>query len=321
MKIEIITTKNHELNETGFGDLGACGNVFESINRLGHEVSLNVCSERRDLDEIIQKRAGLIILAVKYLSQKGVKDIWLSEYLGNMGLNYSGSCREVLKFDSDKSLAKSHLRNQNIKTANFFMAAPGDYTCGDDLPLGFPLFIKPNDAANGNGVDDQSFVKNFREYESKLKSLFATYKQPVLIEEYLDGREFTVSIIEVENSQFFVAAVEIIPKKSLSGLRILGHAAKAKNLEDIKKISEVELSNKIKSIALRAFSKLGARDFGRVDIKLNQKEECFFMEANLVPGMKENTSYFPRAFELEHKTSYDEVIKLVIKQGLNRISR
>ena len=320
MKIEIITTKNNELKETGFGALGACENVLKSINLLGHEVSLNVCTEKSDLDEVIQKEAGLVILAVKYLSQKGRNGIWPSEYLGKMGLNYSGSCREVLKFDSDKSLAKNQLRNQNIKTANFFSAIPGDCTCEDDLPLDFPLFLKPIDAANGNGIDDLSLVKNFQEYESKIKSLFAIYKQPILIEEYLDGREFTVSIIEVENSKLFVAAVEIIPNKSLNGLRILGHVAKTDNLEVIKKISDTELTKKVKNIAIKSFFNLGARDFGRIDIKANQKEECFFMEANLVPGMTKNTSYFPRAFEVEYGTSYDEVIKLIIQQGLNRIS-
>lgn len=293
MKIEIITTKNLELNETGFGALGACENVLESINRLGHEVSLSVCTKKSDLDEIIKKGAGLVILAVKYLSQKDTKGIWPSEYLSKMGLNYSGSSREVLKFDSEKSLAKVHLRNQNIKTANFFTAVPGDYTCENDLPLDFLLFLKPIDAANGNGIDDLSFVKNFQEYESKIKSLFTIYKQPILIEEYLDGREFTVSIIEVENSKLFVAAVEITPEESLNGLRILGHVAKADNLEIIKKIPDDELSNRVKSIAIDAFLKLGARDFGRIDIKANLKEECFFYGGQLSSRNDKKHQLFP----------------------------
>ena len=84
------------------------------------------------------------------------------------------------------------------------------------------MFLKPTDAANGNGIDDQSFVENFSEYESKVLSLFGIYRQPVLVEEYLGGKEFTVAVIKGANGNMTVSAIEIEPPVTSGTLRILG---------------------------------------------------------------------------------------------------
>ena len=175
MKIEIITTPNEELKETGFGTLKACQNVLDSINKLGHDVKLNVCRSLEDLALIVNRQPDLVILAVKYISINNGRDVWLSEYFAAHEINYSGSPRQVLRFDSDKVLAKSHLIKKGLKTANYFTAIPGQYKCEADLPVAFPLFLKPQDAANGNGIDDLSLVTNFAEFETKMSSLSQTH--------------------------------------------------------------------------------------------------------------------------------------------------
>ena len=64
---------------------------------------------------------------------------------------------------------------------------------------------------------------------------------------------------------------------------------------------------------------MGIRDFGRVDIKTNKDGDCFFMEANLVPGMTYGSSYFPLACQIAHKFDYDKAIELLIAPGLARV--
>merc|ERR1711879_910881 len=105
-----------------------------------------------------------------------------------------------------------------IRTAKYFTAIPGEYKFLEELPLAFPLFLKPIDAANGNGIDDLSYVRSFIEFESKILSLYNTYNQPILVEEYLDGKEFTVSLIQRQNEELIVSAIEIIPLVSSHGL-------------------------------------------------------------------------------------------------------
>lgn len=320
MGIEIVTTLNEEMKETGFGTLKACTNVLDSIKKMGHKVTLNVCKTKEDLNEIIKRKPNLVVSAVKYLSLENKDDIWLAEYFETNAINYIGSSRSVLNFDSDKVSAKIHLRSKGIKTADFFVATPGLYKSEDDLPIKFPLFLKPMDAANGNGVDDLSFVTNFIEFENKVLSLYDLYNLPVLVEEYLGGREFTVAVIKTLNDGLIVSAIEILPPKSENGLRILGEKVKTDDSEELKKITDYEMKNRIDALAVDVFHQLGVRDFGRIDIKTNTKGHCFFMEANLVPGMTRGSSYFPEACEIENDLNYDKVIELLLEKGLSRVA-
>lgn len=318
MRIEIITTPNESLKENGFGTLTACNRVLSAIHRLGYSVKLNVCRTKDNLAEIVKRKPDLIMLAVKYIPVNNKGNIWLSDYLDQHGINFTGSLREVMEFDSNKVLAKMHLGNIGIKSANYFIATPGQYKKESELPIPFPLFLKPLDAANGNGIDDLSFVANFANYESKILSLYNSFNQPVLVEEYLGGREFTVAIIRTLNQKLVVSAVEVIPPTSTSGLKILGAKAKKENSEELREIEDHEVKRSVTELAIEAFKGLGARDFGRIDIKMNNNGEYFFMEANLVPGMTYGSSYFPEACNMANNISYDKVVELLLSGGIAR---
>ena len=320
MNIEIITTPNEALKESGFGSLNACNSVLEAVQGMGHSVSLNICQTKNDLDEIVKRKPDLVIPAVKYIRVSYKDDIWLSEYFAQHEINFTGSSREVLKYDSNKVLAKTHLSNKGIRTANYFIAIPGQFKTENDLPFAFPLFLKPLDAANGNGIDDQSFVTNFTQYESKISSLYSSFNQPVLAEEYLDGPEFTVAVIKMPDEQLILSAVEAIAPISGNGLRILGAQTKKDDSEELKKIEHNEVRNRLTKLAIDAFNTLGARDFGRIDIKTSRSGECFFMEANLVPGMTYGSSYFPEACKIANGLAYDKVVELLLAGGIARAS-
>lgn len=212
-----------------------------------------------------------------------------------------------------------YLKNLGIKTANFFTAIPDQFKSKKDLPISFPLFLKPIDAANGNGIDDLSYVTNFIEFENKVASLFEEFKLPVLVEEYLDGKEYTVSVIQSSTGKLIVSPIEIEPLKSTNGLRILGQKAKIDDSEELKSVQDIAIRTKLIKLATDSFYGLGARDYGRIDIKTNRNGECYFMEANLVPGMSKDSSYFPKACEIANNLSYDEVVAFMLEKGINRI--
>ncbi len=318
MKIEIVTTQNEDMNETGFGAFRACNTVFDSIERLGCDVKLNICNSERDLEDIVKRNPDLIVLGVKYIPLRNGDNIWLSEYFYRHGINFTGSSRDVLRFDSSKISAKLYLANKGIKTARYFTATPDQYRCTSELPVKFPLFLKPADAANGNGIDDLSFVTNFSEFENKVLSLYSIFSSPILVEEYLDGREFTVSIINTPNNELIISPIEIVPPESKNGLRILGKKVKNDDSEELKSIEDDEIKNKVIKLAVDSFLTLGVRDFGRIDIRANKAGDFFFIEANLVPGMTYGSSYFPKSHEIEHALTYDEVIQLMLESGLCR---
>jgi len=320
MSIEIVTTSNEALKESGFGTLIACNNVLNAIQNMGYSARLNVINTKEELNDVIKRQPTLVVLAVKYIPVAHGDDIWLSEFFSHHGINFTGSSRDVLKFDSNKVLAKTHLSNKGINTANYFIASPGQYKKESELPIPFPLFLKPLDAANGNGIDDLSFVTNFTEFKNKIQSLYSSFNQPILVEEYLNGSEFTVAVIKTPNQKLIVSAVEVIPKISTNGLRILGAQAKIDDSEILLTIDDNEIKDRVTDLAVEAFIGLGIRDYGRIDIKTNNSGKCFFMEANLVPGMTYGSSYFPKACYIANNQTYADMIESLIAGGLARVS-
>ena len=159
---------------------------------------------------------------------------------------------------------------------------------------------------------------NFNAFTKKVGSLHKKYKQPILVEKYLSGGEFTVAIVETSTKNTLkTAAIEIIPPEDSNRARILGAKVKKSDLEELKKITNSNIEDIVTRIAIDSFLALGAKGFGRIDIKMDDNNQCYFMEANLVPGMTKGSSYFPKAFEIANNDSYDKVIQQIAAFGLD----
>lgn len=318
MNIEIITTPTNTLHETGFGSYSACQNVFNSIQKMGHNSRLASCESLADLERVLKRKPDLVLLAVKYIPMKNSDNIWLSEYFEKHDIAYSGSSKDTLQFDSDKILAKLHLREKNVSTADFFTASVGQFKRDEDLPLSYPLFLKPSGAANGNGIDEESLVRSFEEFESKTFSLQESYGPSILVEEFLTGKEYTVAMITTQSGELLDAAIEIVPPTSNRDHRILSGKIKTQNSETLKKITNIKISKEIRKMASEVFIGLGVEGFARIDIKSNADGKCFFMEINLVPGMTAGSSYFPEAFRIDRGLSYDQTVSHMINYCLSK---
>lgn len=317
MKIEIITTPNSTLKETGFGALTACNSVMRSLQKAHYSAAISVCLNAENVDAVIARKPDVIIGVVKYIMLENGQKLWLSEYLEDREINFTGSERQILSYDSSKVLAKRKVALQGIRTARFFLVLPFEYSEDQDLPIPYPVFIKPADAANGNGIDSASLAYNFEQFETKVQSLYAEYAEPVLVEEYLEGREFTVAVLE-DSQKLVIAAVEIIAPED-DGIRILGAKVKAENTEILRIVSDEAVLCRVTDIAEKSFRALGARDFGRIDIKMDNNGKCYFMEANLVPGMTKGSSYFPEACDIGANLDYDHVVCLMVQGAVGRV--
>jgi D-alanine-D-alanine ligase len=313
--IEIIIIKNESLKNTAFGSFETCKNVYKCLLTLYPEIRMTICSDEYDLIGVVDRNPNLVLLTNKIMIDSYGKKIWLSEYFEANNINYTGSSKEVLKYDVNKTSSKLQILSHGIETAGFFTAVPDQYKSSEDMPIPFPLFIKPNNSANSDGIDNNSFVVNFAGFKEKVKELHDIYKEPILVEEYLSGREFTVSIVNADT--MLIAPIEIIaPLKG--DLRILSKKIKSENSEVLKEITDINIYQKVSTIALAAFKALGARDFGRIDIKMDAYERCYFIEANLTPGMTKGSSYFPKSYELNSLLKYDEVLNLIIRSAIKR---
>lgn len=317
MNIEIITNINDNLKETGFGPFYACENVKQALLRLGHMAIVTVCHDLSDLINVAKRKPDIVILAVKYVIVESGENIWLSEFFERRGISYTGSTKNTLQYDSNKILGKKRVSSEKIPTSKYFTCVPNQFKNSGELPLPFPLFLKPSDSANGNGIDRMSLVYNFAEFKAKVELLYEEFTEPVLVEEFLEGLEFTVSLVE-SGGQLIACPIEIIPPQE-DGIRILGAKVKTENSEILSRIVDSKTSIMVRDIAERSFNALGIRDFGRIDIKMDKFGNCNFLEANLIPGLKRGSSYFPRAFKIGENIKYDELIRLMIQGAIDRV--
>ncbi|MDF1687918.1 MAG: hypothetical protein P1U50_14110 [Parvibaculaceae bacterium] len=324
--IAIVATNTKNMKETGFGTIETCKSFYDSIKTEYEKVTFHEVSSRSDLRDVVSSKPDLAVLCSKYLTDPDTnKKTWFSDYFTEHAVSFTGSDRHALEFDSSKSKAKTIVKNNGIATADFFLSRPNQFESEDKLPLPLPLFIKPMDAANGNGIDENSMVRDFGSYQKKVAELFAIYRENVLVEEVLPGREFTVAVFDdLQNGLRSIMPVEVIAPENIKGDRILGSASKQKNDEQLRVVAEPTLSA-VSELAGKVFSVLGAIDFGRIDIKLDALGNPNFLEANLIPGMTPDSSYFPRACSMHRgeKTTgmtHSEVALKVVELGLSRVN-
>jgi D-alanine-D-alanine ligase len=327
--IAVVATNTEGMKETGSGSLETCRAVYDALNKRYQRVTFHEVTSTTILNDIVKEAPDLVVLTSKYFveNQSNVKT-WFSQYFADRNIAFTGSDRNAMEFDSNKSKAKTLVQNNGLATAKYFLTHPDQYKSEKQLPISLPVFIKPVDAANSNGIDRNSVARDFNAYRRKVNELFEEFGVKVLVEEFLPGREFTIAILRGEtNATRLTIPMEIIPPKNSKGDRILDGEAKRQNLETTNLVAE-PLRTKMIAFADQIFEILGARDFGRIDVKIGPDDKLFFLEANLCPGMTPGTSYFPQAYILDSRRNvmfagepnvhHSDVVTKIVEIALSR---
>jgi D-alanine-D-alanine ligase len=330
--IEVIATDIADLAMMGFGSVKNCRSVYNALIKKYTHVNLNIIRTKSDLDEIIYRKPDLVFSGIKYvtfnrleITKNRADKIWISEYMEEAGINYTGSEKDAIELEFSKDAAKKRVEEFGINTAPYFVAKPGMYKSANELPIVFPLFIKPLSEGDSKGIESDSIIYDFNNYQKKVKDIYTLFKQSALVEKFLSGREFTVSILGSDsNGEPIANPVEIILTDKNSDNNFLGYKIKKEKIQTLIAIEDEDIYKNINSIAKNSFIALGARDYGRIDIKMDDKGCPYFLEANLVPGMRQNPndikcSFFPRACFINTNITYQETVHKIAEIAFNRI--
>ncbi len=324
----IKKNKYIEIVITPIGDMNimspeTCEEIYKVLNRNFKKVEKTVIEKKEDLEKLVLRKPDLVFSGIKYVGftkdsthRESPKKIWLADYLDSKGMNYTGSRGPALKVEFQKDLAKKLMQKNNINTAPFFIAKPGKYI--KKLPLPFPLFIKPIYEGNGKGIDNDSVVTDFKSYEKKIKTLYKNFKTPSLVSKYLSGREFTVGILESQSGKKTVAnPVEIISNTG-NEYKILSFEVKKEDKEKLIPVKNKKEYKEISKFAIKAFKALGGRDFGRIDIRMDENSKFNFLEANLIPGLNPKKSYFIKTCKRNMQINFEKAILTIVGNALKR---
>lgn len=241
-----------------------------------------------------------------------------------LGIPYSGSGVTTLSITLDKRRTKEVLAANGIRTPRFQLLSRESDLSED---LNFPLFLKPNGEGSSRGITAKSLVTSREELQGVVSEMVSRYRQPVLAEEYLAGREFTVGLLG--NSPEVLPIVEV----SFDGLP---KGAPRFDCYEVKWIydsldagydttvcpAEVDddLRSRIEDAAKRAFEALEIRDLCRLDLRLDGDGEPSVFDINALPGLipePEENSRFPKAAYASGR-SYDQLIAEIFASALER---
>jgi phosphoribosylamine---glycine ligase len=217
----------------------------------------------------------------------------------------------------DKALAKRVVRDYGLPTAPFTLIEDPEQAKAISLPL--PLFIKPVAEGSSIGVTARSLVTRQEDLESICRELLERYRQPVLVEAYLPGREVTVGIVGNGDGARVLGVMEVAVIRGEET-----HAYTTRNKEDYldniayRLLGAEPLAEEAATTALTAYHALGCRDAARIDLRCDVAGTACFLEANPLPGLDPIRSDLPILVRLSGGT-YRELLKWIISAAIERI--
>jgi len=210
----------------------------------------------------------------------------LQALLDTCGIRYTGSGMNASAMAMDKHSSKRLFVAEEIPTPKWRIADAGDELSFDSVKaeLGLPIIVKPNAQGSTVGL---TLVKEQSQWADALRTGFA-WDERLIIEEYISGREMTVSILGEQT----LPVVEIIPTHELYDYECK-YTAGGSNYVCPAALSETETA-RVQGLGARAFHALGCKGYARVDFRMNAKSEFYCLEVNTLPGMTA-TSLVPKA--------------------------
>ena len=288
--------------------------ILEILSKSYENVVITVIKTENDLKALVKRKPDLVFSGVKYFHFDD-KEIWLSDYLRKNNIDYITSNKEALSNEYFKDNAKNIVKNANVNTAKFFTTQPDEHPTESSLPVTFPLFLKPITGGDSRGINPESVVFDFKKYQAKVLDIFETQQSRTLVENYLSGKEYSVSIVENKSKNILmILPVEIIAVKNKNGHRVLDYEAKKNDLEEVIAVVDKKIRKELCNIALNSFIALGGKTIGRIDIKTSYNGILHFIEANLMPGL--GNGYFSRSFMLNENIDYEQMILKIADAGM-----
>jgi len=215
----------------------------------------------------------------------------------------------------DKDVAKRLIRDAGLPTPAFAVVErESDIT---KTALNYPLFAKPVAEGTGKGIDNRSRIDSPKELAIVCADLLERFAQPVLVEEFLPGREYTVSVLGTADDAWVLGTIEVALKEA---------AAPAYSFESKKhydKLVNYTLAEKgptldeVEALGLACAKALQCRDTSRVDVRLDAHGGASFIEVNPLPGLHPIDSDLPITARLLGMP-YNKLIATIVESALKR---
>ncbi|MFA6410970.1 MAG: ATP-grasp domain-containing protein, partial [Candidatus Buchananbacteria bacterium] len=305
-------------------------NIEETLKNRGYKVTF---FDFNNIDKVYQdlknSDVDLVFNVCERINDSSLLEPHVASLLDILQIPYTGSNPSTLSLCIDKIRVKKLLAYHNIPTPKWDYA----YTLDDDISeeLQYPLIVKPANTDNSIGITNESVVNNREELQRQLKKIITDIGSPALIEEYIEGDEYDVSILGSEEDDLRVLPLSRSMFKDMpEGMwHIYTHNSKFgdESLDKLgitvqrppKNISK-KLETLLTEIALDTYNILDCHDYGRVEIRVDKDDNPYVLELNPNPSIniKDCVSSVAKLTGLEYADFLEEIINLAIKRYKGR---
>lgn len=232
------------------------------------------------------------------------------------GVPYTFSDPLTAALTLHKGMAKRVARDSGVPTPDFAVVENHSQASALDLP--FPLFAKPVAEGTGLGVTPASKINDRDQLLAVCRQLLLRHKQPVLVETFLPGREFTVGILGTADQARVIGVVEV-ELLDTAEAEVYSYLNKEECESRVRyTLAEDSQARQAAEVALQAYRALGCRDAGRVDLRCDAGGSPQFMEVNPLAGMHPEHSDLPILCALAGM-SYLELIRQIVDSACRRL--
>jgi D-alanine-D-alanine ligase len=233
------------------------------------------------------------------------------------GIPYTFSDPLVCALTLHKAMAKHVARGCGVPTPSFVLVSTPEEAAAVILPM--PLFAKPVAEGSSKGVTSKSLVKSRAALVEVCTALLRDYRQPVLVEEYLSGREFTVGVLGTGRDARALATLEVkLRAEATDGSYSYRNKTQWRDFVEYGLLEAGDLRREVEGVALATWRCLGCRDAGRVDVRLDGDGRAQMIEVNPLAGLTPGYSDLPMMAE-QTGMDFTMLIAEILRSTLARI--
>ena len=308
-----------EMRDTGLS-------IGKHLSRLRHRVRFFDMDSPESIEELCASKIDVAINACERLHDDARGEVYAAALLEFLGIPHTRTSSWLISLGISKERVKFILRYYKITTPPFQIFRSGDEAL--DAELKFPLFVKGVSCENSIGIDQHSLVQDWRELKVKVNQVITQLHQPALVEEYIDGREFSVAILPGVKDQVLPIS-EIVFRDLPPERRFLDYNSKwlagTETYQKTIAVCPARLTDEeritISETALQCFNILGLDSYARIDLRYRERTP-YVLEVNQNPSISEEGSGYVRTcigFGLDYAAMINVLLRNAIVRKSDRL--
>jgi len=261
--------------------------IVAALEAKGHSVVL-LGGGTRFLDNVRRERVDIVFNIAEGRGSYRSREAQVPSILEMLDIPYSGSDPNCLVVCLDKSVTKKLAAADGIITPKWLTIASEKelwLTSWDSFP--FPAIVKPAYEGSSKGIRFSSLAYSVNQAREEARRTLECYRQPAMVEEFIDGDEVTVGMIG-NSPPKILGVMRVIPRNNrehfIYSLEVKRDYLDLVDYECPANLPQ-EVLDKLAESSLKAFKALGCRDFARLDFRISPEGIPYFIEINPLPGL------------------------------------